>query len=390
MDYSNVREQPRKKMNIVFLHRWTGVHDGGTETEVKNLSSFLANASHNVTLLTLAGSAIRDLSSKVKIIPLKKAPFESVFSYHVGDPRLYIYTVFYMAQVFLTLLYLRFVRGIKIDIISVHFYVEAFVARMFRVLTGTPYTFVLEGYTRSEAKAAKLANVSFCISEYDRKKCETDFDFSPILKHPAINTLRFEVRDNNKVEEIRSRYLKDGGFLCLTVCRLEPRKDLATLILGAELVARINPKVKFLIVGEGISEIELKALVKNKKLEGTVYFAGRAKDADLPSYFQSADLFVLSTLYEGFGIVYLEAMATGLPILTTSGGASPEVVGDAGLTINPKDPQLLSESILGLVNDRARLIEFSRNGVKRMKEKYSPDLSYKIFEENLKRALNHD
>ena len=365
-------------MKVLFFHRWVGLHEGGTETEIKLLSSYLASKEHEVSLLTLPGKSVSELPLKVKKYFLKKLPGESDYSYDIRDPRLYLFTLFFMFQslVWLTVSYFFYRR--RFDLISVHFYTESVVARVFRALTGTPYVFVLEGYTKREAKEASFANKVFCISRHDQEQCFTDFGYRPILKPVGIDVGQWSgvEKDTN----LRRIYASPDNTLCLTVCRLEPRKDLPTLINAARLVNRSSLSIKFLIVGEGISYLELKELVKELNLEKVVVFAGRVTDADLVKYYRIGDIFVLPTLYEGFGIVYLEAMASGLPIISTNVGAVPEVVGDCGVIIEPGNPEILSEAILKLSANNDEMKRYAENGRRRVKSEYDREKVMMIYE----------
>ena len=68
-------------MKILFLHRWTGVHEGGTETHIKNIMNYFCSKGHEVSLITRNGKNVRDLRKKVTVYTVPKLPFESDFSY---------------------------------------------------------------------------------------------------------------------------------------------------------------------------------------------------------------------------------------------------------------------------------------------------------------------
>jgi hypothetical protein len=87
-------------MKILFIHRWVGVHEGGTETHIKEVASFMARKGHEVYILTRKGTALSDFDSRVKVITVGKTPGESQFSYKsMFDPRLWIYTGTYVLKV---------------------------------------------------------------------------------------------------------------------------------------------------------------------------------------------------------------------------------------------------------------------------------------------------
>ena len=373
-------------MKILFLHRWSGVHEGGTETEVKTLSRFLNRRGHAVSLMTYAGQALSNFDPQITIFALRPLARESLFSYHINDPRLYLYTFLYMAQAFFYLMFLYLVKRVRFDLISVHFYTEAKVARLIRFLTKTPYVFVLEGYTDREAAEARFANLSFCISSHDQEQCFQKFGYRPVLKTIGVDLERFYPIGDSKKLSLKSKLYGEGvGTICLSVCRIEPRKDLLTLIRCARLLREKGLNVRFAIIGEGILESGLKTESARLGLGEVVTFLGRMNDVNLPLYYQAADVFVLPTLYEGFGIVFLEAMACGLPVISTRVGAVPEVVGDCGILIEPGDPVSLAESISSLYLTPERRKKMGDCGYSRVIEKFDQEKLIGLFED---RCLN--
>lgn len=274
-------------------------------------------------------------------------PGEPPFSRSIqNDKKLLIYALIFAFQSLLKLFILR-LKGIKFDIASVHCTLEAFLMKFARLLFGgTPYVFIFEGYTNTEARVAKHANLQIAISRDIVNKCFINYGYKPIVIPIGIN------KDWSNVDgsKIRGKYAKNGEKIVLTVCRLDPRKDIPTLISAASIVNRVNPKVKFLIVGDGLDRERIEKQIIDLKLSDAVKII-REMPISL-GYFKACDLFVLPSLYEGFGIVFLEAMSAGLPVISTTAPAIPEVVGDAGILVPPKNPKVLAESIsLVLKND---------------------------------------
>ena len=303
------------------------------------------------------------------------------------DPRLWFYTGTYVLKILTRLLGL-WIKGIRFNVVSVHFLVESKAARIFRFLTKTPFIFVIEGYTDAEAKEARHANLVMASSQHEVDECYKHYGYKPVLKPHGIDLKRFR-KDADKNDEIRKRYVKEGEKLVVTVCRLEPRKDLPTLIKAAKVVKEKNPKIKFVVVGEGVSGEELHQMVKDLGLSDTISFAGRVSEEDLPKYYAAGDLYALPTLYEGFGIVYLEAMASECPVLSTKVGAIPEVVEDDGVLIEPKDPEKLAEKILELLENEKLRMELVDKGLKKVREKYDREKVLGIFEESLENLLKN-
>jgi glycosyltransferase involved in cell wall biosynthesis len=125
----------------------------------------------------------------------------------------------------------------------------------------------------------------------------------------------------------------------LTVRNLVPRMGLENLIKAFSQSDILRDKGSLLIVGKGFLGEHLKRMVHNSALKNTVHFLGHVSEEDLPQMYQASDFFVLPTKeLEGFGLVILEAMASGTPVLGTPVGAIPEVIG-------PFDPGLLFDGI---------------------------------------------
>jgi glycosyltransferase involved in cell wall biosynthesis len=203
------------------------------------------------------------------------------------------------------------------------------------------------------------------ISRYIVSKCLENYKYKPLLVMKGIDFERFNT--NIDGTEIRKRYCKSGERMVLTVCRLDPRKNLFTLISAAKAVLERDKHVQFIIVGDGIQRRELREQIVKLGLSANVKMVGEVPDEELPKYFRAADIFVLPTLDEGFGYVFLEAMASGLPIISTNRGAVPENIGDAGILLPPNKPEILAESIMRVLHDDDLRMQLARKAAIRAK-----------------------
>jgi glycosyltransferase involved in cell wall biosynthesis len=136
-------------------------------------------------------------------------------------------------------------------------------------------------------------------------------------------------------------------FTVLTVCRFYPRKRLPVLLRAAAMLRERIPAIRFRIVGGGPERPRLLALWREMRLEGTVRFLGDLSQDGLAREYNACDLFCLPSVQEGFGIVFLEAMAAGKPIVAARAAAVPEVV-EHGLLVEPENPEALAEAIARL------------------------------------------
>jgi glycosyltransferase involved in cell wall biosynthesis len=140
----------------------------------------------------------------------------------------------------------------------------------------------------------------------------------------------------------------------LCVARQYPRKRVADLITAFAAVHRRLPSARLVVIGDGPEHGALRELVQRLELGGVVQLLGALPDdGAVRDWYRRSAVFCLPSIQEGFGIVFLEAMASGLPVVSTTATAIPEVVphGRAGLLVPPRDPQALAEALMQLLTD---------------------------------------
>ncbi|MHB0977641.1 MAG: glycosyltransferase family 4 protein [Candidatus Aquicultorales bacterium] len=150
-------------------------------------------------------------------------------------------------------------------------------------------------------------------------------------------------------EEARRRLGVSGDeFVVGTVARLEPNKGIRFLIRAAADLRPLLPKLKVVIVGSGRDRRELEREAERLGLGEVVAFTGFQEDAR--ALMSAFDVFALPSLMEGFALVVIEAMASGIPVVASKVGGVPEIVqeGRNGLLVEPGDPKSLAEAILKL------------------------------------------
>jgi glycosyltransferase involved in cell wall biosynthesis len=208
--------------------------------------------------------------------------------------------------------------------------------------------------------AARRCDRILILSEYSRSLVMADHprQVGKIRAAPGgVDTRSFSPADGMRAARERLG-LDTGRRLLLTVRRAEPRMGLEQLLRAVHL--RPTDDLALAIVGGGLLTNELRRLSSELGLDGRVRFVGRVAEEALPDWYRAADLFVLPTVaYEGFGMVTLEALASGTPVVGTSVGATPELLGplDPGLVARGSDPESLARTIdeaLALVDDDFR------------------------------------
>jgi glycosyltransferase involved in cell wall biosynthesis len=177
--------------------------------------------------------------------------------------------------------------------------------------------------------------------------------------------------------EARARARAAFGFtpeecVLVTVARLDPVKDLGTLIDAAARVRRAVPRVRVLVVGEGDERRRLEELTAARDLRDRVVFAGHRDDAR--ALLAGADIFVNSSTFEGVSLTILEAMAASLPVVATAVGGTPEVVtGEAGMLVPARDGAALAAAIEQLASDPRRRETLGAGGRRRVEETFTLD-----------------
>lgn len=163
----------------------------------------------------------------------------------------------------------------------------------------------------------------------------------------GIDTKKFESANGKKIKE------EIGKPIILHVGRVVREKNIDLIIDAAPLILK-KIDVKFVIVGEGPYRKELEEKVKKKGLDENFIFTGFVQDRKLPSYYKAADIFVFPSTYETQGIVALEAMAAGLPVVAARAKAIPEFVidGESGYLFEPNNEKEFAEKILIALEDK--------------------------------------
>ena len=170
------------------------------------------------------------------------------------------------------------------------------------------------------------------------------------------------------VASVRERFMLQSPFILYTG-NIKPHKNIGRLIEAYALLRRKGIQdVQLLIIGEEISKYpNLRRLVHRHQLHSHVRFFGFVPDATLAALYRLAGVFVFPSLYEGFGLPPLEAMAAGAPVITSNISSLPEVVGDAAILIDPMDPNAIADAMARVLNDPALRSDLVRRGEARVK-----------------------
>ncbi|MBN9034341.1 glycosyltransferase family 1 protein [uncultured Rhizobium sp.] len=215
-------------------------------------------------------------------------------------------------------------------------------------------------FIRKEVEfALKQATMLITDAEYTRHEVADYFGWplDKVRSAALAGGAEFYPRDAETVAPILARYdLKPGGYGLYTGT-IEPRKNLIRLLDAyGRLPQALRQRFPLILAGyKGWNNEETVARIDKAEREGWARYLGFVPDADLPVLFAGARLFAFPSLYEGFGLPVLEAMASGIPVVTSTSSTLPEVAGDAAATCAPEDVETLTSLLAqGLDDDQWR------------------------------------
>ncbi len=190
------------------------------------------------------------------------------------------------------------------------------------------------------------------------------------------------------LSDIAAKYGLPENFI-LYLGTIEPRKNLPNLIDAFNILVEKGLQQKLVLAGKfGWMYEEVLTLVRDHGLKDHIIFPGYIEQDDLPMVYNLASLFVYPTIYEGFGLPVLEAMACGVPVVTSDIASLPEIVGEAGLLVPPGDVNALSEAISRGMNDEELRTNLRRAGIQRAKKfrwERTAELTQQVYEKVLNR-----
>jgi glycosyltransferase involved in cell wall biosynthesis len=206
---------------------------------------------------------------------------------------------------------------------------------------------------------SKMTKIDYIIapSHFTKKQIIETFKISSEkieVIHEGVDTSKFN--PNNKPifrDKFKSQYV------ILFVGALVKTKNVDKLIRVFNYVQK-RIDASLVIVGEGPEKSNLMKIVKELNLTNKVFFEGFVKDEDLPYYYSSCDIFASCSIIEGFGLIFLEAMASGKPVVAFNIASIPEVVGNGGIIIKNFDLKEMAEKIIELLSNKEVYEEYSR------------------------------
>ena len=361
----------------IYTPNYPGVSgEGGIGSYVRDLAAELTSEGHQVHVLTL-GSHPLLWDRNVPIHSVKADYFKLVdrvcpgtgACYHVGKAMRQLVSQFE----------LNVVEFPNWEGLGIYFACRRPVPMVVRLYTSSLETIRIDELEMSRVRRADVRRESFQTRLADVVITHSMAHRQKMAEEMGVDAHRIQIVPlgiSPAVPVRCERHSKTIVFLG----RLERRKGSVDLLRAAALVIKHDPDARFLLIGAdrphcpgARSHVQYLADEFPSEIRDNVQFLGRLPDNDVQAWLQRATLFVAPSLYESFGLVFLEAMRYGTPVIGTRVGGIPEVVedGESGVLVPPESPESLAAAILDLLGDPTRRALLGENGRKRFQAQFS-------------------
>lgn len=280
----------------------------------------------------------------------------------------------------------KYLKKEKVDILHVHLFDPSIVGLLAGVKAGTKYRVMTRHYSDYHTRINKkwhvkldqicnrLSHKIIGVSEHTSDHV-VEVEGTPrekvVTVYNGIDFDRVKPSEGDFRTKIRQEFNAEGKFLILTTGRLHPEKGYLHLFPAvAELKKLTDKPFVWLIAGKGIFEAEFRQRVSESGCDDVIKFIGFRKD--IPDLMSTADVFVLPSVAEAFGIVFAEAIYLGTPIVATKIGGIPEIVteGVDGILIPPADSNAIAEAVADLINNPEKLESLANSGKQKVIERF--------------------
>jgi glycosyltransferase involved in cell wall biosynthesis len=244
-------------------------------------------------------------------------------------------------------------------------------------------------FKRTIPHTARRAFKVLTVSEYSRQDIIHTYRIHPekvVVTPNGVGPEFAPVRERSRLEALKKKYGIEREYL-LSVGNLQPRKNLARLIRAYTHLRASGEEFRYQLVIVGKRAWLYKHIfheAHRSRYAGDVILTDYVPESDLPGLYSGATAFVYPSIFEGFGLPVVEAMACGTPVVTSNSSALPEVVGEAGLMVDPYDEEALAKAILRVVEDaqlRARLSEKSLLQAAKFSWRRTAELTLAVYQE---------
>ena len=206
----------------------------------------------------------------------------------------------------------------------------------------------------------------FAISKSTKEDIVKNYKIHPSkisITYMGYDQKIFKPQSASTIDKVKTKYKIKGDYI-IFVGTLQPRKNIERLVEAFSVLKLKNKNLKLVIVGrKGWLYDSIFEKVKDLGLEGKIIFTDFVQQNDMPPLIAGAKVYVLPSLYEGFGIPVVEAQACGVPVVVSNTSSLPEVVGDSGITVDPTNVKSITEGIEKILTNPKLATDFSQKGL---------------------------
>ena len=319
-------------MNI--LYTITGLTLGGAETITVNLAHRMQQRGHTVAIMFLSGEQIVQIPNNITVynLNMKKNPFGFI-------------KVLFSAR--------KIVKDFKPDVVHANMFHAIFFTRLLRLIAKIPKLICTEHSNNYHGKSRRflehttdfLSDLNTNVSEQATQYFIDEGVFSKSKSIPMYNGVDLNRFIKNQEKSLRSELgISDSDYVFINVSRFNEAKDHKNLINAFNIVHKKNQNTKLICVGDGELFETVKKQSEELCLTDSMFFAGKKFNTE--NYYNSSDCFVLSSAWEGFGLVLVEAMACELEVISTDCGGTKEILQNDSELIPIRNSEKLAEKMI--------------------------------------------
>ena len=349
-------------MKILFVI--TGLRVGGAERQVLDLADQMSALGHQIQIAYLTGQVhMLPNNQNIPVIPI------GISKNPIGFARGYFRLR-------------RIIEDFNPDVVHSHMIHANLLARLERITIKIPLLictahsineggiFRMLAYRITDFLGDVFTNVSRkAVEEFEAKRAAPAGRM--LVVYNGIDIEKFSP-DCQIREFIRDQINAGSNKIILAIGRLVEAKDYPNLLCAFSNIEKTIKNIRLLIIGDGPLRESLESMAAKLGVGKKVTFLGMLPNSDIPNFMRAADFFVLSSAWEGFGIVVAEAMATEKIVVATDSGGVKEIVDDCGFLVSPCNSEALAyalEKALNMPNEDARIL--GEKARQRVRENFS-------------------
>ncbi|MEO1857219.1 MAG: glycosyltransferase family 1 protein [Rubritalea sp.] len=235
-------------------------------------------------------------------------------------------------------------------------------------------------YESQLINACSISDKIIAVSESTKRDIVNIFSISPkkiSVIYSACDYRYHKIATAETIQQTKSNYGLPERYL-LYVGSMSERKNLLSVVKALNIIPRAD-RLPLVVVGAKTSYSNvIGEYIKNNGLDSWIIFPKRVETEDLPAVYQAADIFLYTSLYEGFGMPILEALTSGIPVITSNVSAMPEAAGPDSRLIDPESPDEIASSIIDILSDDSLRRKMVKNG-----HSYAQKFDNKIITEQM-------